>query len=626
MGEDSGYFSRRSNEFRLPVHHRYNQNFATNTKTDCHCLHQQRICCCCGSSFDPNDSPGTCRYARSSICDSNTTKITDPKCSSHYCHCDGSSSSYTSTNTYNNNTQFKDRLFCPYHHPLPPPQLDSQSKSPYTTCSPNSHLYQQQQQQTWNDCDPHNNNPSDRLSSSPLSSELISHSSLAYPGSGLAATNSRIGSRSNSGYLCDDNTPASSVGYQSSSSSRVGRTRFSPDDILKLGYKDLLKSPDLKRFSYGFLDERDFEEFKQDLRDFQLSKRDPPVKEEDLLSTQSSSFGGYSSDPTLSSFQRSYARETSTDRDGTPDDNISKFVKRKDLTDKRSSHHLHQNRHLHTPNHDRSDFCRKVEKESCDSSQSGRRDVVRNITFSSCNVDRLGRITGRDILDKNSNSCNSPSADLQKFSSTSSNFSPLIEHDNPNRSFSPSPSSDNKHGSLSVKRPSQRNQPPFQHLSPSYRTTSAPHDMLMDFFKSDEHFQEFEREFANLGRDFDVFNRLRRIDDRDGDDDSGRSTARGIEPGSSSSGSATPIPVHVDSSRGHESSVSSGSCTPIPIHVDYRPGGGSREPTPRTEIMGHAGDSETPADEVDSFFQGDDTFSDFFNNDEDFKEFERGIC
>lgn len=625
MSEDSGYFSRRSNEFRLPAHH-HNKHIA-NTNTGCHCQQQhQRICCCCNSSYGHNGSPRTyeCRYVGPSICVNNDTTqaaltTTDPQCSSHYHQCHLCSSSSSSYNTNTKNTHVRDRsspYHCYYQHHRPQNQ-DFQIESPYTTFGSDTHLCQQQ---TWHDCDHHNNNPSNIISS-PLSSELISHSPSAYPGSGLTATNSSIGSRSNSGYLSDNNTSASSVGYQSSNSSRVGRARFSPDDILKLEYNDFLKSPALKRFSYGFQDERDFEDFKQDLRDFQLfKKRECPILEDSFSSIQTSS--GLS-DSSSSNFRRSYARETSSDSDATSDDNIPEFVTRRDRLDNRNSHH-HQ--YLPTQNRDRSNFC-KVEKENCDSNQNDRREVVRNITFSSFNADQLGRITGTDILENTKYSSNSSSAaNLSKFSPTSSNFSSLTENDNSKSLFSSSPSSDdsNKHGSFLVKRHSPRNLPSFQQLTPSLRTTSAPHDMLMDFFKSDEHFQEFEREFANLGRDFDVFNRLRRVDDYDEDGDSSRPATRGIEPSSSSSGSAAPIPVHVDSSRGIESSVGSGSCTPIPIHVDHRSGGGSREPTPRTELMVRAGDSGAADNEVGGFFHGgDDTFSDFFNNDEDFKEFER---
>lgn len=541
MGEDSGYFSRRSCQFRLPTRKQDQQQSNTN-------------------NCKKNSNGYECNATTSSVsnCMNKSETITTSGC------CDTVANNYNNTANRTTNDNFNSRNSEDHGYSCDR-QFDVQCRpieqNVVSSLSP-SRVFDVRIENTTNP------NLSNSLNSSINSCSLLVDDVIDTNNSSTSKFNSscsrpvhQLGS-----FAVDtdttDNTGSSSSsgGYYTQKSNSSGRKTFSPNSILHLKYTDLNDSNTYRNLCHVFKDEQDFEEFKQELKDFQFLKE---------------------------SLQRS---ECNDDYKASPL-RISTSAQNNRIGSSPSNNPISTSINEHDQQH-------KVNNNICDD-QRANCLTLQEETFSTRNS---GRILGSDILPVPLATTQPDSlSSLHSSSETSSSCQPRFV--NTCISSSPTPSSCNKARITSSisRRSSSNSSPPLKYLSPSFRNALAPHDMLMDFFKSDENFQEFEREFANLDNDFNVFSRLGQTDDIEDRDE-------------------------VFTTRDRKCNVESEgrSLIPLKINIQQDTDACSHEHKPLTELKVKHGSAGAKQDVAIPKTTGkSDSFSDFFDNDEDFKEFEK---
>ncbi|XP_052824731.1 uncharacterized protein LOC106878752 isoform X2 [Octopus bimaculoides] len=555
MGEDSGYFSRRSCQFRLPTRKQHQQQTDTG---NCKKKSSNGYDCNAATSSVANCINKSEAITTSGCCDAvtdannyNNTSITVANCTNNNCRADLNSKNSGDHRYSCDHLQFD--LRC-----RPVEQNVVSSLSP-------RQVFDVVTENTTN------RNPSNSLNSSINSCSLLvddvrdanndSTCTSNLPCSLYSRPVHQVGSSAiDTDTTYNTGSSSSSGGYYTQTNNSCGRTTFSPNSILHLKYTDLNDLNSYRNLCYVFKDEQDFEEFKQELQDFQFLKE----------SLQKS---GCNHD-----YQVSPLREIPV--------NIEEQL-------------AQNNRFGNSPSNspiftsiNQQDQQNKVNNNICDD-QSANCLTLQEETFSTRNS---GRILGCDIVPV-------PIATTPAASSeTSSSCQPRFV--NTCISSSPTPSSCNKAritNSIS-RRSSSNSSSPLKYLSSSFRNALAPHDMLMDFFKSDENFQEFEREFANLDNDFNVFGRLGRIEDSEDRD-------------------------QVFATRDRKRNVESEGRSSIPLKINFQQDTNvccSNEHMPLTELKVKHSSAGAKQDVAVTKSTGkSDSFSDFFDNDEDFKEFEK---
>ncbi|GAB1609890.1 uncharacterized protein LOC115213513 isoform X1 [Argonauta hians] len=522
MGEDSGYFSRRSCQFRLPSRKQHQQTDTNNCK--------KRNECGCGVNYINKSETIPNNNCFNTVSNTNSCiSTTVENCTNNNDHAgiNNTSSGYR--------CGLHDRS-CMRTRPVG--QIIDNSQRANTCSLKPSEVFDSETDRTKDlsassaFTNSINNNIFDDLNSNCCTSTAnlayCLHSGPVHQVDSSAVETDTAYNTGNS----------SSCGYSPRASDNCGRTSFYPNRILRLSYSDLDDSDIYSNLSKVFKDEQDFEDFKEELKDFQHLK---------------------------DSFQ-----ESKNDHNNTlckvPENNEKLFPR----------------------NNATGDYQRNKQ-------QSSNYLITPEENFSTRNSDRI-------IV---SNNLPVPPATTPASLSSLHSLSSCQPHCvNTCISSSPTPNSSEKAESSIRKRSSSNSVHPLKYLtSSSFRNVSAPHDMLMDFFKSDENFQEFEREFANLGSDFNVFGRLGQIEDNEDGDEVFTTGDRNFN---AQGGVRTPIPVKIDFKK----DASSGACL--------------KEPKPLTELKVKHDPLGSKQDFGVLKVPGkNDSFSEFFDNDEDFKEFEK---
>ncbi|XP_029638383.1 uncharacterized protein LOC115213513 isoform X3 [Octopus sinensis] len=567
MGEDSGYFSRRSCQFRLPTRKQHQQQTDTGN-----CKKKSSNGYDCNATTTTTSSVANCinkseAITTSGCCDAvtaannyNNTSITVANCTNNNCRADLNSNN-SGDHCYSCDRLQFDLRCRPVEQnevsPLSPGQVLDEGTEDRTNCNPSNSL-----NSSINSCSQLVDGVRDANNDTTCTSNL--------PSSFYSRPVHQVGSSAiDTDTTYNTGSSSSSGGYYAQTNNSCGRTTFSPNSILHLKYTDLKDLNSYRNLCNVFTDEQDFEEFKQELQDFQCLKE----------SLQKS---GCNHD-----YQASPLRET-------PENIEEQLVQNNRIGISPS------NSPILTSINQQDQQSNKLNNNSICDDQNANCLTLQQESFSTRNS---GGILGSDILPVPL--ATAPAASLSSLhpsSETSSSCQPRFV--NTCISSSPTPSSCNKAriASSISRRSSSNSSPPLKYLSSSFRNALAPHDMLMDFFKSDENFQEFEREFANLDNDFNVFGQLGRIEDSEDGDEvfATRDRKRDVESEGRSS-----IPMEINVQQDSNACSSNGHKPLTELRVRHSPAGAKQD----VAVAKGTGKN--------------DSFSDFFDNDEDFKEFEK---